>query len=215
MRPWLRKLILAVVLAGIFVGAWVYANRKQLARQWACYRVGAADSFEEAQDEIAWFESGSDRRERLAELARKWGTGNQRFDLYLARHLHLPACSSLLREVFCEEFDRRTELLPRWAHHWSWRAEREPDHQVESILIFLDGRVSAEQLRAITWREVLDLRAIFQLVGRAELARGLSPANWPDAYRRWQRTRPAELPRAGRPAEPFADWQGPAAQRDK
>lgn len=211
MRPWLRVLLALLVLAGMVIGAWWYFHREQLARQWACYRVGAAGSFEQAQAEIAWFEKGPDREAQLGELVRKWGTGNQQFDLYLARHLGDPACSDLLRETFARELGRRAELLPRWAHSWSYRAPLEPDAQIASILSYFDALASVEPAEQITWREVLDLQAVFQLTGQGRLARGLSAANWHDRYRRWQQTRPHELPSVARPARPFADWRGPVA----
>ena len=61
----------------------------------------------------------------------------------------------------------------------------------------------------ITWREVLDLQAIFQLTGQPRLALRLSPANWRQRLRTWQQDRPRPLPHVARPAAPFADWQGP------
>lgn len=211
MRPWLRKLIVLLLLAGIFVAAWLYANREQLARQWHCYKVGAAGSFDQAQGEIAWFETGPDRHARLAELTQKWGTGNGQFDLHLARYLHAAACSDRLRESFSKELGRRRELLPRWAHYWSYRAKLEPDGEIASILKYLDGRVSAEPPKTITWREVLNLQAVLQLTGQGQLAPGFSPASWQVPYRRWQQTRPAQIPHVARPEVPFADWQGPVA----
>lgn len=205
MRRWLRVLVVLVPLAGIGLGGWCYLHRKQLARQWAVYRVGAAEPFRKAQSQIIRCETGPDREALIHELVRKWGTGNQRFDLHLARHLGQAPCTDALREAFSSELGRREELLPRWAHYWTWRAKMDPDQQIASILAYLDTLVRVEPVKPITWREVLDLQAVFQLTGQTELARRLSPANWRDRYRRWQQSRPVELPHVPRPARPFAD----------
>ena len=193
------------LLASLAIGAWWYVNRRELSRQWACYRVGAAESFSQAQHEIAWFETGPDRRDRLRDLTRKWGTGNRQFDLYLARHVDDLASSELLRETFSRELGRRKELLPRWARYWSHRAKLEPDRQIASTLSYLDTLVLARVTRTIPWREVLDLQAVFQLTGHGHLAADLSPENWQQQYRRWQQTRPARLSHTERPGKPFAD----------
>jgi hypothetical protein len=209
MRFWLRALLLLIVVGAVAIGAWWYANREELARQLGCYRVGAAASLAEAQREIAWFDQGPDRPARLAALVRRWGTGNQRFDFFLASHLRQAASSESLRETFSRELGRREELLPRWAHYWSYQAAEEPDRQITSILSFFDTLAAQRPSQEITWREVLDLQAIFQLAGRPQYARGLEPANWCSVYRAWQETRPAQLPHVPRPQRPFADWQGP------
>jgi len=203
MRPWLRSLI-AVLPVCIVVGAFCYINRGKFTRQWHCYRVGAAESFQGAREEIAWFETGSDRKARLVELTGKWGTGNERFDLYVASYLHHADCREPLRRAFCEELDRRKELLPRWAHYWSYRAAEEPDREIASILKSLDVMACQEPPPPITWREVLNLLAVFQLTGNPRHARGLSPINWHEHYRVWQETRTAKFPSVARPREPFA-----------
>jgi len=208
MRCWLRVLVVAVLLAAVGLAGWCCVNRRQLARQWGCYRVAAAGSFRQAQAEIARFENAPDRHAQVAELVRKWGTGNQRFDLYLAAHVTHPASSETLREIFSEELDRRRRLAPRWAHYWSWRAPLEPDRQVASVVDYLDTLFRSDRPGTITWREVLDLRAVFHLTGQPQRGRGLSPTNWQDHYRVWQETRPAKLPHFTRPKKPFADWQG-------
>jgi len=202
MRCWLRFSIAAVISAGILLGAWWYANRQRLARQWDCYRVGAAESFEEAQAEIAHFETGSDAGIRIAELVRKWATGNRQFDLYLARYLHQPECSSALRAAFSRELGRRKGLLSRWAHYWSWQASLEPDEQIASIVAYLEG---LDPNGTITWREVLDLQAVFELAGSSQLARRLSPANWYARFRRFQQTHSGRLPQVTRPEGPFGE----------
>ena len=76
------------------------------------------------------------------------------------------------------------------------------DQQTASVVAYLD-LAAADPSRTITWREVLDVQALFKLTGRGELASELSPSNWRDRYRQWQRRRPAELPHAPRPKEPF------------
>lgn len=208
MSVWFRLAVTTIVLAGIAVAAWAYANRSALTRQWMCYRVGAAQTFEEAQDRLRWFEQGSDRQEKLRELVGKWGTGNQQFDLYLARYIGNPESSEALRECFSLEFGWRERLLGRWAHYWAWRSRQDPGKQIASILAYLDTLAMAEPPRAITWREVLDLQAIFQLTGHAELAQRLKPANWRSRFQQWHGQRPAELPQVARPKTPLPDWQG-------
>ncbi len=205
MRHKLRTLLVLIALIAVFVGAWTYVNRRTLTRQWRCYRVSSAESFEQAQEEIAWFENGADRHERLAELMRKWGTGNRQFDLYLARHLHEPACGDPLREAFSEELGRRDELLPRWAHYWSYSSAEEPDEQIDSILRHLDALLRTPTTEQIPWREVLNLQALFQLAGCPERARDLSPSNWQATYRAWLEVRPNNLPHIARPERPFAE----------
>lgn len=201
----LRILLALLLLTGIVVALPAYLGRRKLTRQWRCYRVSAAESLKRAGEEIAWFESGPDRRHRLAELVGKWGTGNRRFDLHLVRYLHEPACSDALRESFSAEITRRRELLPRWAHYWSYRSPQQPDRQIESIIKHLDAMCAAGRSEQIPWREVLNLQAVFQLVGQPGLAQGLSPANWQQRYRRWQNGRPAKLPHVARPETPLAD----------
>ncbi|HUT09271.1 MAG TPA: hypothetical protein VMY42_02145 [Thermoguttaceae bacterium] len=200
MRCWLRFLIVPVISAGILVGAWWYANRQRLTRQWDCYRVGAAESFDQAQGEITRCETAPDGQARIAELVHKWATGNRRFDLYLARYVHQPQCSSALRAAFSRELGRREGLLSRWAHYWSWQASLEPDEQIASIVAYLDGLDSS---RTITWREVLDLQAVFELTGRGQLAARLSPANWHTRFRRFEQAHPGRLPHVTRPDGPF------------
>jgi len=209
MRLWLRLLLLLFVLVGAGAGAWCYLNWQRLVRQSACYRVGVAPSFKEAQAEIAWFETGRDREAKLRELLRKWGTGNRQFDLYLAQHVGHAKSTEALREAFSLELAWREELVPRWAHYWSWRAPLEPDEQIASIIEYLDDLAAAETPKKITWREVLDLQAVFHLTGYRRLAHRLTPENWHERYRRWSETRPAKLPHITRPAKPFPDWQGP------
>ena len=204
MRPWLRVSIAGLLLLAVAAGAYWYINRRELARQYHCYRVGAAESFEQARHEIAWFQTGTDHAARLRELTRKWGTGNRQFDLHLAQYLHHADCGQSLREAFSIELDRRKELLSRWAHYWSFRTPQEPDEEIAAILRSLDVLALQEPPPSITWREVLNLQAVFQLIGAPSHARGLSPTNWHEHYHGWQQTRPGELPRVTRPQQPFA-----------
>jgi hypothetical protein len=208
-RHWLRNTIVLALLAAVALGGWAYAERRALGRQWACYRVGAADSFEAARPQLAWFDAGADRDARLDALVGKWGTGNPRFDLYLARYLAEPECSDRLRERFAARIGSRPELLARWAHYWTWRARLEPGEQVASVVEYHDALFAANSPPPITWREVLDLQAVFELLGQGPRAAGLSPETWPDHYRVWQETRPERSFHFDRPARPFADWEGP------
>ena len=203
MRPWLRTLLALLLAALVVIGGWGYAYRRQLARQLACFQVGAAESFPQAQAEIAWFEKGPDRRGRLAELVQKWGTGHPQFDRYLAGHLRDPACSTLLEETFSKELSRRSRLLPRWACFWSFQSRLEPDEQIASVLKYFNTLRLADSPAEITWRDVLDLQAAFELIGLGKHAVGLSPANWQEHYDRFRQTRPTPLPHIPRPSRPF------------
>ncbi len=205
MRRCLQILSLILLVACVALGTQVFTHRRQLARQWACYRVAAADSFAEAQTRIARFEEHADRREHLAELVGKWGTGNRQFDLYLARHVRDAAGSELLRESFSRELDRRPDLSARWAHYWCFEARLEPDEQIDSVVRYFDTLALTDPPKEITYREVLDLRALLQLTAAAERFAGLGPTNWHQHYARWQKVRPEDLPHVPRPKQPFAD----------
>jgi len=185
------------------VGAGWFANRRKLRRQWHLYRVGTAESFEQARREIAWFETGTERQQRLVELTGKWGTGNRPFDLYLARYLHHAECSESLRETFSRELGRREPLLPRWAHYWSHRSPQEPDREIASVLRYFDVLATEEPSPPITWREVLNLQAVFYLTGSPRRATGLTPVNWHQHYRVWQETRAGQFPHVVRPQGPL------------
>jgi len=212
MRLWLRLLITLFVGVGMCVGTWCYLRREGLACQWACYRVGRARTFEDARAKIAWFESGPDYKARLRELARSWASGNQRFDLYLARYVGHPDSSEALRKAFSRGFAWHEERLPRWAYYWSWQTNQEPDREIASILAYLDLVLKADPPKTITWREVLDLQAIFCLAGKPHLAKRLGPENWGERYRRWRKQCRGGLPHVARPSTPFPDWRGPAPQ---
>jgi hypothetical protein len=199
-------LLLAVLVAA---AGWAAVNRQRLARQWACYRVGAAETFDAANREILWFEQGPDRRGRLDELVAKWGTGNPRFDLFLAHHVAQPASSEDLKAAFAARVGRDERLLTRWAHFWLWRAPLEPDVQAASILHYHDALLAAGEPTPITWREVLDLQALFVLCDRPDRAAGLSPETWRDRYRVFRESAPERLPELVRPEQPLPDWHGP------
>jgi len=208
MRLRLRILISLVALAGVGLGTWGYLNRGQFASRWACYRVGAAGSFADAQAEIAWFESAPNHKQKLRELVGRWGTGDQRFDLYVAQYVKEPKSPEATRKAFSLEFSWHEERLPRWAHYWSWRAAQEPNREIASIVAYLDVLQTAGPSKTITWREVLDLQAIFYLTGEPHLAKRLGPENWRERYRQWRTRHPDRLGPVGRPETPFEDWQG-------
>jgi len=201
MRIWLRILIGILALALLAAGAWAYFYRRALTSQWHCYRVAAAGSYAAAEKELTWFEQGPDSRQRLAELVEKWGTGTTTFDLYLVRYVSEGQSSEALRRVFSQELGRRAGLLERWAHYWAYQAPIDPGRQLASVVEYFETLAAADVPPAsVTWREVLDLQAAFFWTARPELAAGLTPENWPERFRRWQRQRPRPLPRIGRPA---------------
>ncbi len=200
--------LLVALIAGVLVGAWAYVNWETLAWQWATYQMGAAESFEQAREQIAWFEQGPDAPERLRVLVAKWGAGNPRFDQYLAQHAASGESSMALRRAFSRELGRRPELLPRWAHFWCWQAPIEPDRQITSILGYLDTLAFDDRAAAapsLTWRELLDLQAILALSDDVERAAHVAPGNWSEHYRVWHETRRDAMPHVPRPASPLPD----------
>jgi hypothetical protein len=215
MRPARDLLIAVALLAVIGLGVWAFVHRQRLAYQLAAYRIGTAETSEEARAEIRRLEQGPNPELRLDELVGKWGTGNPRFDFYLARYVGDGRCSEALRRRFSLEFAWRREVLPRWAHYWSWRAGgepdqvREPDQVIDSIVRDLDMKASAEPGHTLTWREVLDLQAIFVLTGEPELAVRLKPDDWLDRFRPWHHRHRGRMPHVERPKEPLPDWEGP------
>jgi hypothetical protein len=200
-RAKLWVLVLAVLAA---VAGWAAVNRHRLARQWACYQVASAETFDQARRRLAWFEQEPGRAAKLDELVAKWGTGNPRFDRYLGEYLFQPECSEALRARFAARVGRRGRLLKRWAHYWSYRAPLPPRRQVASILRYHDT-LYAEPGKRITWREVPDLQAAFALLGQPERAGGLTPETWRDHYRVFQERRAPELPDLARPDQPLPD----------
>jgi hypothetical protein len=210
MRLWLRFLVASGVLALAALAVAGYVNRKRLTGQWMAYRVGSAAQFDDVCRALAWFETGPDREDRLRVLVTRWGAGNVRFDYHLARHVVSPESSEALRKRFSLELAWREGLLPRWAHFWCWRAGEQPDRRVEEILSYVDLLLSAKDLsKEISWREVLDLQAIFYLSGQPKWAERLTPDNWRERYEAWRKAKPDGPLRATKPAQPLPDWEGP------
>jgi len=210
MRRFLVAITIALMIFGGLAGVvWFYYEGDPLGRQVAGYRVGSAGNYAQACREIAWFEQGADRESKLRELVGGWGTGNPQFDLYLARYLGDSKCGEALRQAFSLEFAWRPELLPRWAHYWRWRTKLPPSEEIASIAEYLSTLVLVDPPKKLTWREVLDLQAVFELTGHGDLARRLSPDNWPTRYQRWAEA-DVKTPAVTRPELPFPDWKGPA-----
>jgi len=215
MKRFWRAAVTFALVAGVFIGGWVYVNRQRLADQWASYHVGAAARYDEARERIARIERGDRAEGRLRELVAKWGTGNRRFDEYLARYVTDPASSRRLRELFSRHLSSRPTLLSPWAHFWAHQASLEPREQIASYVTYLDEVAHADNGRAarrLTWREVLDLQAIFTLTGARDRAARLEPDNWRELFRVWQETAPTEPPPIERPTEPWPDDYGPSGR---
>ena len=208
MRGWLGLIVLVLLVAGAAVVIWCWLNWEELRLQWSCRRVVQAESYEDAREAIAWFESEPDRSDKLRVLVELWGTGHQHFDLHLARYVAETAAAEL-RERFSLELGWRPELRPRWAHFWIWRAKLDPAEEIAAVAEHFDLLAAAEPPEPITWRDVLTLQAVFTLTDCADLAHRLKPSSWHGRYEKWQRIRPAELHDLARPDAPFADWQGP------
>lgn len=202
-------------MACVAAGAWFFWNHERLARQWAARGVASATTFDEAGRAIAAIENAPDHEARIRELTSKWGVGDLPFDLYLAWYVGSPKSSEFLRETFSLEFAWRQELLSRWAHYWSWRATQEPDQEIAAIVEFFDLLAASPSPRPITWREVLDLQAIFVLSDQSRLALRLSPENWHSRYQTWRKAQPGEVSQVDRPKAPFFDWQGPVPDRKR
>jgi hypothetical protein len=210
MRLWLRVFAALAALAAAAVAAVGYVHRQRLTGQWMAYRVGRAANFEEACRALAWFEAGPDREARLRELVTRWATGNVRFDYYLARYVASPESSEAMRKRFSLELAWREGLLPRWAHWWSWRTGEQPDRRAEEILAFVELVLAAQDLsKEISWREILDLQAIFCLTGQPKWAERLTPANWRERYGQWRQARADGPLRITKPSRPLPDWEGP------
>jgi hypothetical protein len=204
-----RLLITFAAIAVAIVSGVAYVQRETLRVQWHSYQVGAAETYEAARAQLAWFHQGPEAVSRSRELVGRWGTGNPRFDLFLARYVRDAESGEALREAFSLELAWREGLLARWARYWSWRAPLEPDQQIASAVDYFRLLDRTQPPRAITWRDVLDLQAVFELTGQNRLALRLSPENWRERFERWQAARPAQLPHVPRPESPFADWEGP------
>ncbi len=200
--------VLLAAVAGVFVGAWTYLHWQAIAWQWASYQVGAATTFEQARQQFAWFEQGPHAAEKLRILVGKWGTGNPQFDRYLAEYASAGDSSMALRRAFSEELARRPELLPRWGHYWCLHASLEPDRHIESILEYLDALAFDQRAAAgprLTWRELLDLQAVFVLSNDLDRAARVTPDNWREHYRVWTETQRTKLRHVPRPSGPLPD----------
>jgi hypothetical protein len=200
--------LIGVVLGTCVLAIWAYGHRRELACRWAARRVARAANPDAARKEIAWFETDPDRPFKLQQLVRAWGSGDRQFDLYLAQHLGDANCPNTLREAFSLECAWREDVLPRWTHYWLWRCPEEPDRQVAQIVSYLDLLASADPPRRLTWREVLDLQAIFQLAGEPQRALRLKPDQWRERFREWRRAHPGALPHVARPESEFPEETG-------
>jgi hypothetical protein len=181
----MRRLLLAgLIVLVAAAGLWMLVYRREIGRQLACYRVGSADAYELARQELAWIETGPDQDGKLRSLVARWGTGNERLDLYLARYALDPASSEAYREAFSLEMAWRPELLGDWGHYWSWRTA-DVAEEIASIRRYHDALSSTQPPRSITWRDVLILQAVFHVTGQGKLAERLTPKNWVGRYRRW------------------------------
>ena len=208
-RRFVLSAVLLCALAGLVAGFWWRGSAGAVGHQLSAYRIGQAASYSQAAREIAALERSPNADETLRELAAGWGTGNQSFDYYVARRVSDPQASEALRRAFSLELSWRPELLPRWARYWSWRVKQPPAEEIRSIAEYLDALATVAPPRPLTWREVLNLQAAFALTDQTELAKRLTPENWPKRYRGW-RTDQAAGHKANRPRSPFPDWKGPA-----
>ncbi len=205
-----RLLLLTIVFGtGVAVGALGYGTwtqRAALKRGWVTYQAARATDYEQARRHIAWCETQPQRDAKLQALVARFGTGRVMFDEHLARYLTRPRASESLRAAFSQELGRRPELLERWAFYWTWRSILEPNEELAGVARYLETLALVDAPRALTWREVLDVQAVFTLTDQAPLAAGLSPDNWRERRAKWQ---PGEDRRLTRPDRPFPDWQGP------
>jgi len=200
LRLFRKLLAITAVVAAVFGGAWLYLQRDALGRFWACHRVGAAQDYSHAKEELAWFTEGPDRAARLHELVTLWDTGNETLDRNLVMYLQDPDCDDSVREAFSLELAWRPKLLSRWAHCWCHMSKLEPDENFESIISYVDTLAMSNTPREITWRDVLDLQAAFELAGCPELAIRLTPENYLRRHADWVRIgrpRAAHLQRPG------------------
>lgn len=189
MRLLLRIGLVALLIVAAGVGGWLYANRDAIERRRAVLRVADAPNFAQAQVELRWFELAPEVDEKRAELVGYWGTGQATFDTYLAQHLRDPDCGEALRKRFSEELAWRPELRPLWATVWRERTKQPPHEEAASVLEFLDTLAKAETPPRLTWRQVLDVQAVFELRGRGDLAVRLTPENCLDRFRQFKSLR--------------------------
>ncbi len=209
MRAWWRLLTVVLLLGLLALGIWAYVRWPRLQAAWTCHQIGKAKSFAEAREMIRTLESGPQYEARLRDLTGAWGRGNQTLDYYLARYVGDPRSSEALRKAFSLELGWRREMLARWAHYRSWQAATEPGEEIDSITAYFDPLAEVQPAVSITWRQVLNLQAVFHWTGQAELAHRLDPTNWPRRYARWKAERRIGPLGMTRPEGPFPDWQGP------
>lgn len=174
--------------------------------QLGAYRVGNAADEAAAQRELRLLEAQGDSATARAELCASWGTGNPRFDYYLARYLFTPDCSDALRERFTQELARRPELLPRFAHFWRWRAGAIAADEAAAQWEFFELRRTERPGTRLTWREVLDLTALLELCGQGKSARRLKPDDWESRLAGLHVAADAWRALAEQPAGPLPGW---------
>lgn len=186
MRYAVRVGLAVFLILGAGAGGWWYANRHAIDRRRAVLRVAQAPSLALAQPQLLWFETPPDVDEKLAALVNHWGTGDARFDDLLVQHLGDPACGDALRKRFAEELAWRPAARPLWAQAWRQRTRQPPDQEIAAILDFLEALAAADAPPRLSWRQVLDVQAVFELEGRGELAAWLTPENCLPRYRAWK-----------------------------
>lgn len=183
-------------------------ERWAVGAQLASYRIGQTTTYAEAAKKIAEIEQSGDPA-ALSELVSGWGTGNDRFDYYLARYVAEPPSNQApsreapsrdapsrdapsreapsreaLREAFSRELSWRPALVARWAHFWSWQVKQSPAEEIASIRGYLAALLQADPPRKLSWREVLALQAVFALTGHADAAHRLDTTNWRARFER-------------------------------
>lgn len=180
-----RRLLLSILALGVVVvGTALYRQRERFAIQMACYRVGAATNYEAAIEELASFEQPPNRDAKLRALVARFGTGNPRFDRYLTQYAYDAQASDDFRRALSLEFGWRPEAIPLWGAAWRERKASVAE-EITSVRRYLEALYVAEPPRELTWRDVLDIQAVFALTGQADLARRLTPDNWRGRYERW------------------------------
>jgi hypothetical protein len=201
----LRRLFgLAVATALVVLIGLAWQERLLLWNQYRSYRVGAAASYRQAQGLIDRMHDDA----AMPVLVSKWGTGNARFDVYLARYLNETHCPDTLREEFAQHIGRSPELASRWAHLWRFRALDSPAGEYRQLANYLRILCESDERLPITWRDVLDAQALFIDSDQRVLARGLDPAHLKARFRQWQAAVGSQpgFWLVSRPGRPFADW---------